>query len=231
MTSMKHESEGRDGVPLERGSPARSTGGGRAASDAQAGGPGPGNGGSSGAPGASAGGDYGASSGTPGTSAASGNGAPSGAAGPGNGNGNGHGGSAGPAEATAAYSPMPVPPPPEDGLSAVLRDAQAGIAEHAGLLGQVVEVLRDIYDPEIPVNIYELGLVYDVREVEPGRVYVRMTLTSPMCPVAESLPPEVKHRVEKVAGVREALIDITWEPPWAPDKMSEPARLQLNFFY
>ncbi len=126
---------------------------------------------------------------------------------------------------------MQVPPPPEDGMSAVQRDALAGIEGHPGLLGDVVEVLRDIYDPEIPVNIYDLGLVYDVREVDPGRVYVRMTLTSPLCPGAESLPPEVKRRVEKVQGVREALVDITWEPPWAPDKMSEPARLQLNFFY
>lgn len=129
------------------------------------------------------------------------------------------------------YRPMPVPAPSGDNLSAVLRDAAAGIEEHVGLLGEVIEALRDVYDPEIPVNIYDLGLVYDVAEVEPGRIYVRMTLTSPMCPVAESLPPEVKRRVEKTKGVREAQVDITWEPPWGPDKMSEPARLQLNFFY
>jgi FeS assembly SUF system protein len=133
--------------------------------------------------------------------------------------------------ASAPYVPMEIPPPATDGLSAVLRDGLAGIEEHAGLLGQVVGTLRDIYDPEIPVNIYDLGLVYDVREVDPGRFYVRMTLTSPMCPVAESLPPEVKRRIEKTPGVREAMVDITWEPAWGPDKMSEPARLQLNFFY
>ena len=142
-------------------------------------------------------------------------------------------GASAPAEQANApeYRPMPVPAPPGDNLSAVLRDAAAGIEEHAGLLGEVIEALRDVFDPEIPVNIYDLGLVYDVAEVEPGRIFVRMTLTSPMCPVAESLPPEVKRRVEKAKGVREAQVDITWEPPWGPDKMSEPARLQLNFFY
>jgi FeS assembly SUF system protein len=129
------------------------------------------------------------------------------------------------------YVPMAVPEPPTDGLSAVLRDGLAGIENHAGLLGEVVDTLRDIYDPEIPVNIYDLGLVYDVHEVDPGRFFVRMTLTSPMCPVAESLPPEVKRRIEKTKGVREAVVDITWEPAWGPEKMSEPARLQLNFFY
>lgn len=121
-------------------------------------------------------------------------------------------------------------PPVEDAYSAVQRDALAGIAEHHGLVGAVVEVLRELYDPEIPVNIYDLGLVYDVREVSDGHVYVRMTLTSPMCPVAESLPPEVKRRVEKASGVAKASVEITWDPPWGPEKMSEAARLQLNFF-
>ena len=143
----------------------------------------------------------------------------------------GAGGGAPAEAATTEYQPMPVPAPCGDNMSAVQRDAAAGIEEHAGLLGEVIEALRDVYDPEIPVNIYDLGLVYDVAEVEPGRVFVRMTLTSPMCPVAESLPPEVKRRVEKTKGVREAQVDITWDPPWGPDKMSEPARLQLNFFY
>ena len=126
--------------------------------------------------------------------------------------------------------PTVSPSPTSDGLSAIQRDAQSGIAEHHGLMGQVVEVLRDIFDPEIPVNIYDLGLVYDV-VLDESRVVVRMTLTSPMCPVAESLPPEIKRRVEKVEGVSEATIDIVWDPPWTPEKMSEAARLQLNFFY
>ncbi|MBN1960166.1 MAG: DUF59 domain-containing protein [Deltaproteobacteria bacterium] len=120
--------------------------------------------------------------------------------------------------------------PESDGLSAIVRDTQNGIDEHPGLLGKVVEVLRDIYDPEIPVNIYDLGLVYDIHIIN-ERVIIRMTLTSPMCPVAESLPSEIKRRVETIDGVTEANIDLVWDPPWNMDKMSEAARLQLNFFY
>src|SRR4051794_37572089 len=78
----------------------------------------------------------------------------------------------------------------------------------------VVEALRTVYDPEIPVNIYELGLIYDV-EVETGnKVYVRMTLTSPACPVAGTLPPEVEAKVRAVPGVTEARVDVVWDPPW-----------------
>jgi FeS assembly SUF system protein len=117
-----------------------------------------------------------------------------------------------------------------DELSAVQRDAQNGVTEREGLVGKAVEVLRAIYDPEIPVNIYDLGLIYEVKESAPGKIAVRMTLTSPMCPIAEYLPPEVKHRIEAEAGAEEATVDLVWEPPWTPDKMSEAARLQLNFF-
>ena len=92
----------------------------------------------------------------------------------------------------------------------------------------VVEVLRTVYDPEIPVDIYELGLVYEV-DVDPaGAVAIRMTLTSPMCPVAESLPPEVEQKVRGVAGVADVKIDLVWEPPWTPSMMSEAARLELG---
>jgi FeS assembly SUF system protein len=92
----------------------------------------------------------------------------------------------------------------------------------------VVEVLRTVYDPEIPVDIYELGLVYDVHVEESGAVAIRMTLTSPMCPVAESLPPEVEEKVRGVAGVTDVKIDLVWEPPWSPSLMSEAARLELG---
>ena len=92
----------------------------------------------------------------------------------------------------------------------------------------VVEVLRTIYDPEIPVDIYELGLVYDMNVEESGAVSIRMTLTSPMCPVAESLPPEVEEKVRAVAGVSDVKIDLVWEPPWSPSLMSEAARLELG---
>jgi FeS assembly SUF system protein len=92
----------------------------------------------------------------------------------------------------------------------------------------VVDVLKTVYDPEIPVDIYELGLVYDVNVEESGAVAIRMTLTSPMCPVAESLPPEVEEKVRGVAGVTDVKIDLVWEPPWSPSLMSEAARLELG---
>jgi len=100
----------------------------------------------------------------------------------------------------------------------------------AELRDQVVQVLRAVYDPEIPVDIWELGLVYDL-EVDPeGRVLVRMTLTSPACPVAGTLPGEVEAKVRAVPGVREARVELTWDPPWGPERMSEAARLQLGIF-
>ncbi len=92
----------------------------------------------------------------------------------------------------------------------------------------VVDVLRTVYDPEIPVDIYELGLVYDLHVEESGAVAIRMTLTSPMCPVAESLPPEVEEKVRGVAGVSDVKIDLVWEPPWSPSLMSDAARLELG---
>jgi FeS assembly SUF system protein len=96
------------------------------------------------------------------------------------------------------------------------------------LEGQVTETLRTIYDPEIPVNIYELGLVYDV-DVEPsGFVHVRMTLTSPACPVAQSLPVEVDTKIREVPGVTDAQVDVVWEPPWTLDMMSDEAKLELG---
>ncbi|MDX1648665.1 MAG: SUF system Fe-S cluster assembly protein [Myxococcota bacterium] len=93
---------------------------------------------------------------------------------------------------------------------------------------RVIEVLRTVYDPEIPVDIYELGLVYDVDVDDDGVVSIRMTLTSPMCPVAESLPPEVEAKAAAVEGVKEARVDLVWEPPWNPGMMSEAARLELG---
>jgi FeS assembly SUF system protein len=94
---------------------------------------------------------------------------------------------------------------------------------------KVVEVLRTIFDPEIPVNIYELGLIYKVRIEPPDQVYIKMTLTSPQCPVAETLPVEVESKVSALEGVSGAYIEIVWEPPWNPDMMSEAAKLELGF--
>jgi FeS assembly SUF system protein len=92
----------------------------------------------------------------------------------------------------------------------------------------VVEVLKSIYDPEIPVDIYELGLIYGVDISEDGDATITMTLTTPHCPVAESLPNEVELRVLSVPGVRDAVVNLVWEPPWDPSKMTDEARLELG---
>ena len=92
----------------------------------------------------------------------------------------------------------------------------------------VIEALKSIYDPEIPVDIYELGLIYDVEISEDGDALVTMTLTTPHCPVAESLPNEVELRVLSVPGVRDAEVKLVWDPPWDPSKMSDEARLELG---
>ena len=93
---------------------------------------------------------------------------------------------------------------------------------------QIIEVLKTCYDPEIPVDIYELGLIYKIEADDPANVKVTMTLTSPMCPVAETLPPEVEQKVLGVPDVQNAKVELTWEPPWNPEMMTEAAKLQLN---
>ena len=93
---------------------------------------------------------------------------------------------------------------------------------------EVIEVLRNVFDPEIPVNIYELGLIYEINVDPSGSVVVQMTLTSPNCPVAQSLPEEVQAKVKSVHGVTDAKVEIVWEPPWDPAKMSDAAKLQLG---
>jgi len=94
---------------------------------------------------------------------------------------------------------------------------------------QVVEVLRTCFDPEIPVNIYELGLIYEVKVDPSNEVYVKMTLTSPHCPAAASLPAEVESKVRTIPGVKNATIDVVWDPVWNPSMMSEAAKLELGF--
>jgi FeS assembly SUF system protein len=94
---------------------------------------------------------------------------------------------------------------------------------------RVIEQIKTCYDPEIPVNIWDLGLIYDVDVQEGGEVHVRMTLTSPMCPVAEILPPEVEAKIRHVEGVANVKLDLVWEPTWNPEMMSEAARLELGF--
>ena len=99
-----------------------------------------------------------------------------------------------------------------------------------GLEAQVIEAIQTCYDPEIPVNIYELGLIYDVQVDPSGAVAVRMTLTSPSCPSAEQLPVEVEEKVRAIPGVTSAKVDVVFDPPWEPSRMSEAARLQLGMF-
>ena len=134
--------------------------------------------------------------------------------------------------ATVAPSPEPEPaagPQTLDQMTLVpshARDPQDG--SMAPLRQDIVDALRSIYDPEIPVNIYDIGLIYEIDVQPEGRVDIRMTLTSPMCPVAESLPPEVQAKVAAVDGVADCNVDLVWEPTWTPAMMSEDARLLLN---
>jgi FeS assembly SUF system protein len=93
---------------------------------------------------------------------------------------------------------------------------------------QVQEVLRTCFDPEIPVNIYELGLIYDIHADSAGVVSIKMTLTSPHCPAAQSIPVEVESKVKEIPGVTAVTIDLVWDPPWDPSRMSEAARLQMG---
>jgi len=93
---------------------------------------------------------------------------------------------------------------------------------------EIIKEIKKIYDPEIPVNIYELGLIYKLEIKENNKVNVNMTLTSPNCPVAESLPNQVKESIKKVEGVSDVNLNLVWEPPWDKDKMSEAAKLELN---
>lgn len=96
------------------------------------------------------------------------------------------------------------------------------------LEASVIEVLKTCYDPEIPVDIYELGLIYGIEAAADGRVHIKMTLTSPACPVAGSMPGDVESRVGAIEGVTEAKVELVWSPPWSPERMSEAAQLELN---
>lgn len=98
------------------------------------------------------------------------------------------------------------------------------------LKNRVIEALRTIFDPEIPVNIYDMGLIYDVAVNDDAEASIVMTLTSPMCPVAESLPPEVEIKVKQLDGIKSSTVEVTWDPPWDPEMMSEAAKLELGMF-
>ncbi len=129
------------------------------------------------------------------------------------------------------YSPlsgfMPTPPP-EDGMAhaGAPLDPSVPVAEQEA----VIEGIKTVYDPEIPVNIYELGLIYKCEIAENGKVEIEMTLTAPACPVAGILPVQVAEAAAKVPGVGEVTVEVVWDPPWDPSLMSEAARVELDMF-
>jgi FeS assembly SUF system protein len=118
-----------------------------------------------------------------------------------------------------------------DYLEGFLEKNPEGVAAGAPggpLYEAVISALKEIFDPEIPVNIYDLGLIYGVDISDEGDALITMTLTTPHCPVAESMPGEVELRAASVPGIRDAEVSLVWDPPWGPDKMSDEARLELG---
>ena len=105
------------------------------------------------------------------------------------------------------------------------------IKEETFMKTKVIEVLNTIYDPEIPVNIWELGFIYKLEVNENNDVYILMTLTAPNCPVAESLPMEVQTRVSMIPGVNKVVVDVTFDPPWTMDRMTDAAKMELGLLY
>ena len=120
----------------------------------------------------------------------------------------------------------PEPPAPTTNTTDVVADAE----KTAELKPQIVQAISTVFDPEIPVNIWELGLIYDVVVDANGVAGIRMTLTAPGCPAAQSLPVEVANKVKAVPGVTEAKVDVVWDPPWDKDRMSDAAKLQLGMW-
>jgi FeS assembly SUF system protein len=117
----------------------------------------------------------------------------------------------------------------EEQASAPASAETLNVSEMVALHDKIVERLRTVYDPEIPVNIYDLGLIYEVKVQPTAEVYVKMTLTSPGCPAAGTLPGEVEDKTVVVPGVKGAKVDVVWEPTWTKEMMSEAAKLQLGF--
>lgn len=121
---------------------------------------------------------------------------------------------------------------PEDSAANAVSQSTAAITPDPVKTGEiapkVIAALKTVFDPEIPVNIFELGLIYDVMVDAAGQVGVKMTLTSPNCPAAQSLPVEVRDKTRKVEGVTDATVEIVWDPPWTKDRMSDAAKLELG---
>ena len=133
-------------------------------------------------------------------------------------------------ETRTATTEPPVTPTPES-TNAASNGALTSTAHGDGtsIQDKIVEALTTVFDPEIPVNIYELGLIYDVDVAQDGEVTVTMTLTTPHCPVAGSLPGEVQDKIAAIEGVKKANVNLVWEPSWTPERMSEAAKLELGW--
>jgi FeS assembly SUF system protein len=123
---------------------------------------------------------------------------------------------------------LTAPPPEASGEKPNLGPVDA--AQTAALQGKVIEAVKTVYDPEIPVDIYELGLIYEILADANRNVLVKMTLTSPACPSAQQIPSEVRYKVKAIPEVTDAWVEIVWEPPWSKERMSETAKLSLGFF-
>jgi FeS assembly SUF system protein len=119
-----------------------------------------------------------------------------------------------------------------DGEKPMQQPPEPAAAPASGLPSEdaLIEAIATVYDPEIPVNIYELGLIYAIEIADDGAVKVEMTLTAPGCPSAQELPEQVREAVLMVDGVRSCAVDTVWDPPWDPSRMTEEARLQLNMY-
>lgn len=130
------------------------------------------------------------------------------------------------AEPTVETPAAAAPATSQDGLQVGPLDAE----QTAALQGKIIEAIKTVYDPEIPVDIYELGLIYDIIVDANRNVLINMTLTSPACPSAQQLPVEVRHKVRSLPEVADARVEIVWEPAWTKERMSEAAKLTLGFF-
>ena len=106
---------------------------------------------------------------------------------------------------------------------------ESGINQEVTIRDEVVEAIKSVYDPEIPVDVYELGLIYEVNVYPVNNVYVLMTLTSPACPSAEAIPSEIEQKIREINGVKDVQVEVTFDPPYTPDLMSEAAKLELGF--
>lgn len=139
-------------------------------------------------------------------------------------------GPAAPVTATTAAGPGPAaqPAPTAPSASQPTTATPLTLEQLQTLQKDIIAVLCTCFDPEVPVNIYELGLIYDVEMTTAGAIAIKMTLTSPACPVAGSLPPDVQRKIQAIPGVMSARVDVVWDPPWDKSRMSEAAKLQLG---